>query len=227
VLFPREAAEAESLGQLLFRHRFAHRWDFSELDLRQADLLKRLRQHDDEVGRKLAQPASRCVVLDGQASQFFEADYSARGMDRDTINAARKFKHIDGTMAALGFICAGAVICERAEPGIRRCYANGTKGIFGFYHAQSAGTTWIDFYTLFDDATLLITTTGESEGSFRSLRILTQSRPSLTLEKLYEEHALGIARLKKHKLNPTAIDGSLQGACRTIDLYLMRRLGGL
>jgi hypothetical protein len=148
-------------------------------------------------------------------------------MDRDTINAARKFKHIDGTMAALGFICAGAVICERAEPGIRRCYANGTKGIFGFYHAQSAGTTWIDFYTLFDDATLLITTTGESEGSFRSLRILTQSRPSLTLEKLYEEHALGIARLKKHKLNPTAIDGSLQGACRTIDLYLMRRLGGL
>ncbi|MBL7645646.1 MAG: hypothetical protein JNK74_05580 [Candidatus Hydrogenedentes bacterium] len=226
-LLPREAAEAESIGQLLFRHRFGHRWNFSAFDLRQVDLLKRVKALDSKTAREFAQPASKQMVLDGQASRFYQADSSTRAMERDMRNAAQNFKHVDETMAALGFTCAGAVICERAEPGIRRCYANGTIGIFGFYHAQSAGTTWIDFYTLFDDATLLITTTGESEGSFRSLRILTQSRPSLTLEKLYEEHTLGVARIKKHSLNPTSIDGSLQGACRMIDLYLMRRLGGL
>ncbi len=224
-LCPREAAEAESIGQLLFRHRFAHRWDFSAFDLRQVNLLKRVKELDAKTAWEFAQPASNCIVLNGQASRFFQADYSARGMDRDMRKAAQNFKHVDDTMETLGFICAGAVVCERAEPGIRRCYANRAKGTFGFYHAQSAGTTWLDFYTLFDDATLLITTTGESEGSFRSLRILTQNRPSLTLDKLHEEHVKGIARLKERRLNPISIDASLQGACRAMDEFLTRRLG--
>lgn len=109
------SGEAESIGQLLFRHRFGHRWNFSAFDLRQVDLPASASRRSTPIPRgKSAQPASNFIVLDGQASRFFKADYNSRAMDRDMRNAAQNFKHMDQTMAALGFICAGAVVCERA-----------------------------------------------------------------------------------------------------------------
>lgn len=225
VLYPREPAEAESLGQLLFLDRFAHRWDFSEFKRRQAEFLKRCKQFHAQTAWESAPPASKRLVFDGEASRYFEADYDAKVKNREMRKAARDFKPEDRAMADLGFACVGAAVCERAASGIRRCYANPAERSFAYFHAQTMGTTWHDFYTQFDDATLLITTTGTYEGSFRSLRILVQSRPGLTLRELHAEHIKGIASLKDRGLIETSLDASLQGACRAMDEYLMRRLG--
>lgn len=72
---------------------------------------------------------------------------------------------------------------------------------------------------------MLITTTGEYEGSFRSLRIFVQSRPGLTLDELYDDHVMGVTRLKEHGLNPAPVDATLRGAGGMVDEYLRRRLG--
>lgn len=220
-----ERREAEVLGGLLFRRRMAGRWDFKKIDAHVARKFKEWRQFEKEMARDNALPATDVVIYTGASSRFFEAHYKARTIDKDMRANAKKFPAMDKEMAALGFTCLGAVVCEKVGGGILRCYANGEDRTYSTSYLLPYGQVWHDYYTRYPDGTSLTTTSGLSEGSIRSLRILVRHCSRMPVLELHAEHVEGMKRLAGRGLAPMEIDATLEGVCQAMDEFLTRRLG--
>jgi len=217
--------ETEVLGGLFFRRRMAHRWDFKKIDAHVARKYKDWRQFEKEMARDNALPATDVVIYAGASSRFLEADYKARSMDKDMRANAKGFRAMDKTMAALGYTCLGAVVCEKVGGGILRCYANTEERTYSTGYILPYGQVWHDYYTRFHGDLSLTTTSGLSEGSFRSLRILVRHCSRTPVPELHAEHIDGMKRLAARGLIPVEIDATLEGVCRAMDEFLTRRLG--
>lgn len=220
-----ERREAEELGALIFRRRMAGRWDFKKIDAHVARKYRDWRQFEKEMARDNALPATDVVIYAGASSRFLEADYKARTMDKDMRANVKNFRAMDKDMAALGYTCLGAVVCEKVGGGILRCYANAEEFTYSTSYVLPYGQVWNDYYTRFHDGTSLTTTSGLSEGSFRSLRMLVRHRSRIPVPELHAEHIEGMKRLTARGLVPVEIDPTLEGVCRTMDEFLTRRLG--
>ncbi len=217
--------KTEVLGSLLFRRRFAHRWDFGKINADTARYYKDWRKFEEELARQNAMPATDRVVYTGEASRFLEADYKSRAMDHAMRAKAGVFRETDAAMAELGYTLLGAVVCEKVGGGILRCYANAGERTFSTSYLLPFGQVWHDFCTRFSDDVSLTTGNGLTEGSLRSLRILARHSAAATLGEMHDEHREGIERLAGHGLTPAEIDPSLEGVCRAMDDFLTLRLG--
>ncbi len=87
------------------------------------------------------------------------------------------------------------------------------------------GQSWHDFVSIMEDGTTLTTASSAMEASIRSLRILVRVCPKTDLVDMHNDHLEGIARLATHGMKPGAIDPTLVGIARTMDEFLVRRLG--
>lgn len=217
--------KTEVLGSLLFRRRFAHRWDFAKISAETAQNYKNWRKFEEELARQNALPATDKVLYEGEMSRFLEADYESRAMDSAMRAQAGAFRETDGAMEELGYTLLGAVVCEKVGGGILRCYASASERTFSTSYLLPFGQVWHDFCTHFSDDVSLTTGNGLTEGSFRSLRILVRHSTGTTLGEIRDEHREGVERLAGHGFIPNEIDASLEGVCRAMDEFLTRRLG--
>lgn len=217
--------EAEVLASLMFRHRLKDRWDFTRIDRHVATKFKDWRKFEEEMAKENALPATDVVIYAGAASRFFEADYKAKSMDKAMRAKAKGFREIDKEMAELGYACLGAVVCEKVGGGILRCYANAGECTYSTSYLMPYGMAWHDYCTHFEDSTSLTTGNGLSEGSLRSLRILARHCAGETVGEIHKEHREGVERLVARGMKPRAIDPTLEGICKAMDAFLIRRLG--
>lgn len=224
-LAARSGEGASALAGLIFRQRFRFRWDVSAIEARMEENYRNWAKIESDMAEQSALPTNGKVVYSGTASRFLEPDYTAASVDEMLREKATSTDALDGAFAAEGFSHLGVLVCEAMGGGFLRCYANDEERTYAVAYFLPFGQCWHDFVSLMDDGTVFTTTSSAMESSIRTLRILIRLSRDTDLAAMHQNHKDGLSRLKEREMSPLAIDASLKGIARTMDDFLVRRLG--
>jgi len=216
---------ASALAGLIFRRRFRHRWDVRAIQAQMEENYRNWAKIESDMEEQSVLPTNGKVVYAGTASRFLEPDYAAASVDEMLREKVTNTDSLDDAFAGMGFSHLGVLVCERLGGGFLRCYANGAECTYAVAYFLPFGQYWHDFVSLMDDGTVFTTTSSSLETSIRSLRILIRLSRDAGLAAMHGDHQEGLSRLEQRGMSPVAIDASLEGIARTMDDFLVRRIG--
>lgn len=218
------SSHRNNLAILYFRYRFGNHWDCSAAIAENDHQLQEWNKLCETVDAAERLPTTERVLLQGQASKFYEADLDAASRDEEFSKEIEKLPVLRDAFAALGFEYLGAIVCEKIGKCIICGFLNQDEDTFAVQYIMPFGITSKDCFTPFKDGTSLTTTTGYDEGSIADLRILKHFCESQSPGSLVENHRKGREILTKHGIEKASIDPSLRGLARAMDEFLLKRL---
>jgi len=218
------SSHRNNLAILYFRHRFGNHWDCSAAIAENEHQLQEWNKFSKTLDAAERLPTTEKVLLEGQASKFYEADMETASRDEEFSIEIEKLPVLRKAFAALGFEHLGAMVCEKIGKCIICGFVNQGQDAFAVHYIMPFGITSKDCYTPFEDGTSLTTTTVFDEGSIAKLRILKHFCESQRPGSLVENHRKGQEILRKYGIEKAIIDPSIEGLARAMDGFLLKRL---
>ncbi|MBM3475308.1 MAG: hypothetical protein FJX75_18760 [Armatimonadetes bacterium] len=213
--FTRDSWAERYLALVVFRLRYSDIWNTKPY----ADEDEEMLGEWDELEKATTAPHAEEVLLEGQATRFYEADLGQLGkLDQEALVQA------EAGMQALGLQPVGDVCCERAEAVLVRGYGAPGSLWWGVHMQAIDGQAYTEFVTRFADGACLTTTSNWSAESFPECGLFARVYGEADVARLHAKHLDGIDRVSVHRgTEPIAIEPTLLGLAQAMDDYLSSR----
>jgi hypothetical protein len=216
------------LPKVIFRHRFAARWDVAAHDREAArlhkarvDMQRKMRRAGVEAARRRAAPHDDEVLFRGRLGPYWRSDFTRiEELEQDTR------ERFDSALESLGFRRVGDLVAKKQRDIVLRAFASGDGFSLGLLLAKKTMYLGFEFFSRFADGSTLSTTTNAAVASRPEFQYYAKTHPGLEPAALYAKHRWGIERFRTRKgTEPVRLDPTLLGVAREYDRALARREG--
>src|SRR5262249_20358648 len=133
-------------------------------------------------------------------------------------------EEIDAKLAGLGFQHVGDLVAKKQRDIVVRTYVSGDRLSYGVLLAKRTMYLGLEFFSRFQDGSMLTTTTNGAVESRPELKAYFKVPASREPAELYDAHRRGIERFRTRKgVEPVPLDSTLPGVAREYDRALARR----
>lgn len=209
----------------LFRMRFQHQWDTSQVQNDEREEAIGYYQELDAMFDKMEVPHLPELVYEGEGRRYYRPNVDAMDFNEDREQALAALQRCEAVAILAGYDPAGSLYCSTRPFDFMRLYLSRDRLSMLIESAGQMGMMARSLYSQLNEGGVLFTTSAVNVPSVPHRGVLVRLVDDPALDKLAAEHHDGLCRVAGQGLTPQPFDPALPALAKSLDHFFFRMEG--